>query len=198
MIHNILRDKQVVLASNSPRRREIFKQIGLNVLHKPAKIKEDIDIKTPRYLVMKLAEIKARSVASEVDPECVVVAADTIVYLDGEILNKPADIYQAADYLSRLSAQIHYVYTGIAVCYRSECHTDFEKTAVTFKELSAQEIGDYIETREPDDKAGAYGIQGYGSQFITKINGCYFNVMGFPVANFYELLAKKVFPPIKK
>jgi septum formation protein len=193
MIHNILKDKRVVLASNSPRRQQIFKLLGLKVLYKPAVIEESLTVMSPRVYAIKLAELKANHVAKQLDPECIVVAADTIVYLEGEILNKPQDIYQAADYLSRLSTRTHYVYTGIAVNHRGKCYSDFAKTAVTFKELTAREIEDYINTEEPMDKAGAYGIQGYGSQFIQKINGCYFNVMGFPVSKFYELLTEQVF-----
>ncbi len=193
MIHKILQNKRVVLASLSPRRKEIFGQLGLKVLYKPANIDESIDAKNPRQYVMKLARRKAVYVAKEMDPDCVVVAADTVVYIENEILNKPENDYQAAYYLSLLSGQTHYVYTGLAVHYRGRCFTDYGRTAVTFKELKAQEISDYIETREPVDKAGAYGIQGYGSQFITKVVGCYFNVMGFPVAKFYELLRCKVF-----
>ena len=193
MIHKILQNKRVVLASLSPRRREIFGQMGLKVLYKPADIDENIEVKNPRQYVITLARLKAVSVAKKMDPDCVVVAADTVVYLDNEILNKPENDYQAAYYLSLLSGQTHYVYTGLAVHFRGRCYTDYARTAVTFKELLAQEISDYIETRETVDKAGAYGIQGYGSQFITRVVGCYFNVMGFPVAKFYELLRCKVF-----
>jgi septum formation protein len=193
MIHNILKDKRVVLASLSPRRREIFGQLGLKVLYCPASIDETMETTNPRVYVTKLAKRKASHVAKKMDPDCVVVAADTIVYLNHEILNKPENDDQAAHFLSMLSEQTHYVYTGLCVCYNRRCYTDYARTAVTFKRLTAQEIGDYIATGEPTDKAGAYGIQGYGSQFISKVVGCYFNVMGFPVAKFYDLLLNQVF-----
>ncbi|MBW6516522.1 MAG: Maf family protein [Candidatus Cloacimonetes bacterium] len=193
MIHNILKDRRVILASKSPRRQQIFGQLGLKVLYMPAEIDENIKTTNPRKYVISLAKQKATHVAKAMDPECVVVAADTVVYLNGEILNKPEDDFQAAHFLSLLSGQPHFVYTGLCVCYHGRSYTDYARTAVTFKELTATEISDYIETGEPTDKAGAYGIQGYGSQFITRVVGCYFNVMGFPVANFYELLKNKVF-----
>lgn len=190
MIHTILHNRKVILASSSPRRKQLFKMLGLRVLHKPAHIDEDINIKSPSKHVTFLAAEKASQVAKTMDADCVVVGADTIVYHNKEILSKPENRYQAADFLTRLSGKSHYVYTGISVCYKRKCFTDYEKTLVTFDKLTAQEICDYLETAEPDDKAGAYGIQGYGSQFITKINGCYFNVMGFPVNRFYQLLQR--------
>lgn len=192
MIHNILKNKRVVLASLSPRRREIFGQLGLKVLYKPARIDESMETNNPRVYVKSLALKKAQSVARNMDSDCVVVAADTIVYLNGEIINKPEDEHQAADFLTRLSGQTHYVYTGLAVCYCRQCYSDYARTAVTFKELTSQEIIEYLETGEPFDKAGGYGIQGFGSQFIMKVVGCYFNVMGFPVAKFYDLLTEQV------
>ena len=193
MIHKILQDKRVILASRSPRRQQIFGQLGLKVLYMPAQIDENIEVTNPRKYVLSLAKKKATHVAKGMDQDCVVVAADTVVYLNGAILNKPEDDFQAAHFLSQLSGQVHYVYTGLCVCYKGKSYTDYARTAVTFKELTVQEISDYIETGEPTDKAGAYGIQGFGSQFITRVVGCYFNVMGFPVANFYDLLKKKVF-----
>ena len=193
MIHKILEEKRVVLATISPRRRQIFGQLGLKVLYRAAHIDETVETTNPRLYVTQLAKRKAMHVAREMDPDCVVVAGDTVVYLDKEILNKPEDDYQAAHFLSLLSGQTHYVYTGLCVAYRGEFYTDYARTAVTFKELTAREISDYIETKEPVDKAGAYGIQGFGSQFITKVVGCYFNVMGFPVAKFYDLIREQVF-----
>jgi len=193
MIHKLLQGKKVVLASASPRRRQIFKQLGLKVLHKQADIDETIVTTNPRQYVMKISERKARAAALAMDVECVVIAADTIVYIDKKILSKPKDRFQAADYLTYLSGKTHHVYTGVAISYKRKCVSGFEKTAVTFNDLSAQEISDYLETSEPDDKAGGYGIQGYGSQFIKKIHGCYFNVMGFPVSKFYEMLKDRGF-----
>ncbi|MFO7895467.1 MAG: Maf family protein [Candidatus Cloacimonadales bacterium] len=190
MIHKILQDKQIVLASASPRRKLLLQQIGLNALQMPANIPETHDSTTPRILVKNLAAAKALAVAKKVDDDCLIIAADTVVYFEKEIMEKPLSARQAAEFLARLSDKSHYVYTGIAIYYRHTLISDFSKSRVTFKQLSAREIADYIATGEPMDKAGAYGIQGYGSQFVSKISGCYFNVMGFPVQLFYEMLKK--------
>ncbi|MCF7794566.1 MAG: Maf family protein [Candidatus Cloacimonetes bacterium] len=188
MIHKLLQEKKVVLASASPRRKEIFELIGLTALQMPAHIPEDQVYSNPIKLVKFHAENKAAAIKRHFENDHLIVAADTIVYLDKEVLEKPEDKMQAAEYLSRLSGNSHYVYTGVAIAYKNQILTDYEKTKVTFNRLSAQEIENYINTKEPMDKAGAYGIQGFGSQFIAKISGCYFNVMGFPVALFYNML----------
>ena len=190
MIHTMLNDKKIVLASASPRRKVIMDQIGLNVLQIPANIPEIRISDNPRVLVKALAKEKALAVAERVDADCVIIAADTVVYFNKEILEKPHSKMQAADFLMQLSGNSHYVYTGIAIHYKKSIICDYTKSLVQFKELSAREIDEYIQTKEPMDKAGAYGIQGYGSQFVNKISGCYFNVMGFPVSLFYDMLKK--------
>ena len=190
MIHNLLKGKQVILASASPRRKEIFDLIGIKALRMPAEIEEDNCIANPRKLVQFHAENKATYISRKVDSECLIVAADTIVYHNNKIMGKPVDKFEAASFLTRLSGTFHYVYTGISIAYKNQLLTDFTKSRVEFIEISAKEIEDYLKTGEPLDKAGAYGIQGYGSQFIKKISGCYFNVMGFPVSLFYQMLKK--------
>lgn len=190
MIHTMLKNKKIVLASASPRRKQIFAQIGLNALQVPANILEECATDSPRVLVKTLAKEKALAVAKKMDDDCLIIAADTVVYHDKKILEKPLSEMQAAHYLTQLSGNTHYVYTAIAIYYKNRTIVDYAKSKVTFKELSAKEIEEYIKTKEPMDKAGAYGIQGYGSQFIEKISGCYFNVMGFPVTLFYEMLKK--------
>jgi len=193
MIHNLLKNKMVILASASPRRVEIFKLVGLKAIQIPSDLAEEMIYNNPRKLVQYHARSKAALVKQQFDNDHIVVGADTIVYYNNEILEKPADIYQAAEYLSRLSDSFHYVYTGVAIAYKNQIITDYEKTRVQFEPLSAMDIEEYINTREPFDKAGAYGIQGFGSQFIKKITGCYFNVMGFPVPLFYRMLKDKLF-----
>lgn len=191
MIHQILSNKKVVLASESPRRKEIFKLLGLKFLQKSADVDESIhpsDHVNPRNFVIKTSFLKCEDVAKKMDQDCVIIAADTIVYYKKEILGKPESKDQARSYLSRLSGNTHAVYTGISVYYKRKYYHAVEKTSVTFKTLSEKEITDYIQTGEPLDKAGAYGIQGFGAQLVEKINGCYFNVMGFPVFCFYTLL----------
>ncbi|MDY6915288.1 MAG: Maf family protein [Candidatus Cloacimonadota bacterium] len=188
MIHNLLKNKKVILASASPRRKEIFKLLGIKALQQSAAIDETIFTNNPRKLVKTHALDKARTVATKYGSECFTIGSDTIVYHQKEILFKPQDRYEAADFLCRLSGDYHYVYTGVAVCYKNKEFTTYDKTKVEFKIITAEEIEEYIKTGEPMDKAGAYGIQGYGSQFIRNLNGCYFNVMGFPINKFYEML----------
>ena len=190
MIHSLLKDKKVVLASASPRRMEIFRLVGISALQIPAEIAEDQVFENPIKLVQYHAGNKALKVKKQFENDHLIIAADTIVYHDGKVLEKPRDRMQAADYLTRLSDTFHYVYTGVAIAYRNQMHTGYAKSRVEFYPLSAQEIESYIKTKEPLDKAGAYGIQGYGSQFIKRISGCYFNVMGFPVSLFYHMLRK--------
>lgn len=184
MLANLLKGKKVVLASASPRRKEIFKNIGIKPLYIPANIDEVMFDLPPYRLVQKHSESKAQEVAQHLDYKCIVIGADTIVYLEGKVLGKPISKYQAYDYLEKLSGKKHHVYTGVTICYKKMVHSFFEKTMVEFDELSQFDIEDYVETGESFDKAGAYGIQGFGSQFIKKINGCYFNVMGFPINRF--------------
>jgi len=191
MIHQLLKDKKIVLASASPRRKEILKLIGLKYLQKSADIDEpllDSDHLNPRQFVIKHSLNKCKAVAEKKDLDCLIVAADTIVYLNKQILGKPINNDEAISFLKKLSGKTHHVYTGITIRYKNQFFSQTEKTSVTFKHLSDKEIVDYILTQEPLDKAGAYGIQGFGSQFIEKINGCYFNVMGFPVFRFYSLI----------
>ncbi len=190
MIHNLLKDKQVILASASPRRKEIFKLIGIKALQMPAYIEEDNIFNNPIKLVKFHAENKVKEIRKKVDNDYLIVAADTIVYHNKKVLSKPCNIHQAADFLTLLSGTSHHVYTGVAIAYKNNLISDYEKTRVEFNPLSAQEIEEYIKTKEPMDKAGAYGIQGFGSQFIRRVSGCYFNVMGFPVTLFYNMLKR--------
>ncbi|MCD4828851.1 MAG: Maf family protein [Candidatus Cloacimonetes bacterium] len=194
MLHKLLGDHKLVLASASPRRKVIFDMLGLKYLVRPAHIDEIVHTHMPSRLVLSHAADKAAAVAADMDPDCIVVAADTIVYEQREVIGKPTSESEAAALLRRLSDNTHVVYTGVCVRRGPVESVGFERTRVTFKQLSEQEIADYIATGEPMDKAGAYGIQGYGSQFVTKLNGCYFNVMGFPVNLFYRLVIQGFYP----
>lgn len=196
MIHRLLKNRNVVLASASPRRMRIFDMIGVPCLQKPANIAESNSGNNPRLTVLRHAGEKAEAVHRLMDPDCVVIGADTVVFLDGEILGKPEDQEEAFAHLRRLSGQTHLVYSGVCVQTHNWCRTGYEKTRVRFRNLSDEEIVEYLKTREPMDKAGAYGIQGYGSQFIEKITGCYFTVMGFPVSTFYTMLQE--LPPKRR
>lgn len=190
MLHEILNDKKLVLASASPRRQEIFNMLGLNPLIIPADIHEPIDERPPWLIVKSHALHKAIKVSKLFDANTVIVAADTLVYLNKTIFGKPESKLDSENYLAMLSDKTHAVYTGISILYKNKTLTDYAKSLVQFKELSNEEIQSYIKTKESFDKAGAYGIQGYGCQFIKGIKGCYFNVMGFPVHLFYTMMLR--------
>ncbi len=193
MIHELLKNKKVILASVSPRRKEIFNMLGVNFLQLEAPFEEtieDTDHVNPRKFVQNHARQKVQSLSCKMDEDCLIIGADTIVYHQETILGKPGDYQQAYEYLMNLAGNYHQVYTGIAVSYQGKVETDFTRTKVKFIDLTDTEIKSYLATKESFDKAGAYGIQGYGSQFIESVSGCYFNVMGFPVTTFYQLLKR--------
>ena len=181
----------IILASQSPRRKELLGQMGLKGFQI---ISPDVDETveenlSPSQLVEELSLRKARAVAREADEDDLIIAADTVVALDGGILGKPADEREAFAMLSALSGNRHRVYTGVTVLRGSWVVTGYEETIVTFRELEPEEIMDYIETGEPMDKAGAYGIQGLGALLVSGIEGDYFNVMGLPVYRLGRILA---------
>ena len=188
MIHNTLSNIKVVLASASPRRKQIFELLGITALTVPANIKEPITDEKPYIQVKTHALNKALTIAKFMDPATLVVGSDTIVAIDNQVLGKPATRKQATEHLQQLSGRTHNVYSAICIIYNNRRLVDYAKTSVTFATLSESDIRNYLDTKEPFDKAGAYGVQGYGSQFIQKINGCYFNVMGFPVRLFHDMI----------
>ena len=188
MIHELLHYKKVILASLSPRRKERFSLLGISFTAIPAELEETINNEAPQTQAMQNALRKAQIVKDKVNKDALVVSADTLVALDNHILGKPANAEEAGKYLRLLSGRSHSVYTGICIYYNDLAEINYEQTFVTFAELSEAEINSYIATGEPLDKAGAYGIQGFGAQFITKVEGCYFNVMGFPIRLFYNML----------
>lgn len=179
-----------VLASKSPRRRELLKKIGIQAEIMRADVDESsIGDLPPEKVVTELALLKATDVAKYFRGNTYVIGADTIVCIDGEILGKPQNIEDAKRMLRLLSGKKHNVYTGycVAHCKSGTIVSKYEKTDVYFKELSDREIDAYIKTREPMDKAGAYGIQEKGSLFVEKIEGDYFNVVGLPVCALAKL-----------
>ncbi len=179
-----------VLASKSPRRRELLKKIGVQAELMTANVDEStIKDLPPENTVTELALLKATDVAKYFRGDTYVIGADTVVCVDGEILGKPKNIEDAKRMLRLLSGRSHEVYTGYCVvhCKSGVAISKYEKTEVFFKELSDREIDAYIKTREPMDKAGAYGIQEKGSLFIEKIDGDYFNVVGLPVCALAKL-----------
>lgn len=192
MIHNILKDKKVVLASESPRRKILLEMLGLKPLVIPARIDEPLTDLLAYKQAMLHARAKTEAVSKFIDDDALVIGSDTIVCVDHQNLGKPSGKEQAAIYLRMLSGRSHSVYTGVSLRYRNRVLTDYERSTVSFNPLSEAEIAAYIQTKEPFDKAGAYGIQGFGAQFIHKIQGCYFNVMGFPVNLFYKMLGELI------
>lgn len=179
-VKNAIAQAPVILASASPRRKELLQGIGVpfQIMVPPVDEKElDTTGLSPRDTVIALAKHKGEPVACQ-HPEALVIAADTIVVWNNEILGKPANREEAFQMLSKLQGSIHLVFSGIAVFYNGEVQADALKTKVRMRPLSPEEIWRYIETNEPMDKAGAYAIQGYGSVLIEWIEGCYFNVVG--------------------
>jgi septum formation protein len=182
-------DIPVVLASASPRRRDLLEKIGLKFIVAPAEVDEDsLPYRTPRELAIKAAFAKALAVAPHYQ-RAILLAADTVVALDGKVYGKPASPDDARRMLRELSGQRHVVITGIVVKEsRGMAVLDAVETWVTLRELSEGEIERYVATGEPMDKAGAYAIQGRANAFVTHVEGDYWNVVGLPVARLLELL----------
>jgi septum formation protein len=180
----------LVLASASPRRRELLAQAGYAFVVRPAHIPEDsLPDEDPIAYVVRLAREKAEAVFRELaDATAVVLGADTTVTLDGQILGKPVDDADAARMLRMLAGRTHRVITGVALATESGTQVAAEVTAVRFLTLSDEEIRGYVATGEPLDKAGAYAIQGRAARWIPRIEGCYFNVVGLPLALVSTLL----------
>jgi len=177
----------LILASQSPRRQELLRHAGIPFLVRPAQVEErPLPGEGAHAYARRLARAKAEAVSAA--PEDVVLGADTVVVADGEILGKPADEADARRMLRLLSGREHQVITGI--CLRTVQHTvlDSESTSVRFVPLSEEEIADYVASGEPADKAGAYAIQGLASKFIDRLEGCYSNVVGLPLALLYKHL----------
>lgn len=196
---------QIILASASPRRKELLEQIGINFDICPAKGEEVITKKIPHEVVQELASQKAKEVAGMVKSyefsheelmtpqDIMVIGADTIVAYEDQILGKPKDETDAFRMLSLLSGNTHSVYTGVSIVLLGASGkagelTFYEKTDVVMRQMDEAEIRRYIATGEPMDKAGAYGIQGKCAIYIDKINGDYNNVVGLPIAAIYREL----------
>lgn len=177
---------RVILASASPRRRQLLALVGIAHEVRPANIDESYrEGETPRAHAERLARGKAQAVAA---PDAVTIGSDTIVVVDGDVLGKPRDEAQAAAMLRRLSGRSHVVMTGVAVQWRGQIASDVEEVGVTFRPLTEQETARYVATGEPMDKAGAYGIQGFGATIVDRVDGDYFAVMGLPLNRLVRLL----------
>lgn len=180
-----------ILASASPRRRELLQLILPEFVIRPAACDETCRIKEPRELVMELSRRKCRAAVALSAPEDVVIAADTLVFLDGEPLGKPRDAGEARIMLRKLSGRTHQVLTAYTLWARGREQTRCLETEVTFHPLTRAEIDAYIATGEPNDKAGAYGIQGKGALLVESIRGDYYTVVGLPVSDLAKTLGRE-------
>jgi septum formation protein len=179
----------ILLASASPRRQELLARMGLSFTVCPAELDESRwDGLPPQTLVESLSQAKGEVVAASAPAGTLVIAADTVVVLDGQVLGKPRDEAEAASMLALLSGRTHEVYTGLSIRRDALVCTTHQITSVCFRSLTEEDITRYVKTGEPMDKAGAYGIQGYGAMLVSTISGDYFNVMGLPVCLLAQLL----------
>ena len=185
---------EIILASGSPRRRELLEQIGIHAQISPSNADENIELTEPEQIVRELSSRKCESVSKD-KQDGIIIGADTIVVLEGQILGKPTDKNNAEEMLKKLSGKTHQVYTGVTIIKKKSakeldraafvCVTDVE-----FADIDADEIRSYVSTGEPLDKAGAYGIQGIFARYVKRINGDYYNVVGLPVSALYTELKR--------
>jgi len=192
----------IILASNSPRRKELLERAGYTFTVMPSDCDESTDIRFPKDMVMELAGRKAENVYKKVCADragmeaeaqpFIVIGSDTVVALNGRILGKPVDYDDAYNTLNSLSGQTHNVYTGVSIMYYDgeKCRTKtfYENTEVTFYPMTHEEITGYLATGDPFDKAGSYGIQTQGGLFVKEIRGSYDNVVGLPLSRLYHEL----------
>ena len=184
----------IILASGSPRRRELLAQAGFEFKVEVSNADENVIEESPEQMVEELAARKAEAVVrlhNKAEDNCLVIGADTIVVLEGKVLGKPVDEEDAKTMLASLSGRTHQVYTGVALFYVKKGivekrETFHECTDVTMVSMSEQEIADYVASGDPLDKAGAYGIQGPAAVFISGIKGDYYNVVGLPISKIYH------------
>lgn len=182
----------IILASGSPRRKELLEMLGVKMKVIPAKGEERApEGLAPGELVMALASAKGREVAAGCEGDCLVIAADTIVWLDGRVFGKPHTAEEAVRMLKTMSGRTHEVYTGVCVISPAGETVEYEVSKVTFRELAEEEIRAYVATGEPMDKAGAYGAQGRGALLVQRIDGDFFNVMGLPVCRLGQMLKQQ-------
>ena len=182
--------KKIILASQSPRRKQLLQMLNISFDVMPADIDEQINPNNDLVKeIEKLSYQKAYHVFKD-NKDALVIGSDTIVKINNEVLGKPKDYYQAKEMLEKLSNETHEVVTGCTIIVDDKIETFSSIAKVTFYQLSDQEIDDYIKTNEPMDKAGAYAIQGLGAKFVKSIEGDFYTIMGLPIAQLYQRLKK--------
>jgi len=183
--------KEIILASSSPRRQSLLENLGICFSTISTNIDESfLPQESPRNAVRRLARLKAERAIPLLREDCLLIAADTIVVLDGQVMGKPGSKEDALEMLTQLSGRCHEVITAICIRTAGGCEVEDETTRVYFRHLSKEEIKAYVASGEPADKAGAYGIQGRGGLLVQRIEGCYFNVVGLPMSRLYLMLKK--------
>lgn len=182
---------RVILASKSPRRREILEGLGVKFEIITVETDEHSDSSEPSEYVMDIARAKGEAVATTVaDRDALIISADTVVVFGNEILGKPKSVQHAIEMLHKLQGRDHKVLTAVSLTLNGQTLTDFAETVVRFGAMTDEEILNYVDSKEPMDKAGAYAVQGLASQYIDGIDGCYFNVVGFPTRLFSKMLKR--------
>lgn len=185
---------KIVLASGSPRRKEIFEQVGVKFQVQPSNIEEIITKDLPEDIVIELADVKAVDIAKYYNEDRIIIGADTLVALDGQVMGKPKDKQDAINMIVKLQGNKHQVYTGVSVILKGKTEKKinfFEATDVWVNPMEESQILSYVASGEPFDKAGAYGIQGKFAIYIGKIIGDYYNIVGFPIAKLHSVLLKE-------
>lgn len=189
------KEMRIILASASPRRRELLSQLGVEFEVCPSQGEEKITEVLPERAVMELAQQKAAEIAAKTEGDAWILGADTVVVYDQKILGKPKDAEDAKWMLRMLQDNKHQVYTGVCIWKKENGTEDvrcfFEKTDVVFYPMTEEEIDQYVATGEPMDKAGSYGIQGVGGLYVREIHGDYNNVVGLPIARLYHELKNR-------
>lgn len=188
---------KIILASGSPRRRELLTQIGIQYQVAPSEVDETVSETNPVRVVEELSLRKAIDVADRQNEDCIILGADTVVTLEQQILGKPVNKAEAFQMLHSLQGRTHQVYTGVTILQKEkgklQAYTFHEETKVIVVSMNETEINDYIATGEPMDKAGAYGIQGAFAAYVKGIEGDYYNVVGLPVCRVAQELKKRGF-----
>lgn len=187
-------NQTIILASGSPRRKELLNQIGISFTVNPSKKEEKVTTNIPSEVVRELSYQKAMDIAEQSSEGSVVIGADTVVAYEGKILGKPKDRTDAQNMLRMLAGNTHSVYTGVTIIKKENNRfleeIFYKETRVTMARMSEEEIETYVDSKEPMDKAGSYAIQGKCAAFIEKIDGDYYNVVGLPICEVYHRLKK--------